>query len=185
MLQSGLGLPVRLSRLRSFRLGLRGLFSLRLRSRALGSRWFRLRGRMCRNRHRPHSFRMAGQLLTQLLCMSARALSLLPRLFTGRFQLGILLPQCRHLPLAGKQTGLVAEDLRTGSCQLAVQLFQLGTHRFGRLCRSLCRGRLGTALPRTIVLLPALRHGVPPIHPLRLYALSPCFYLRLFSMAIS
>ena len=110
---------------------------------------------------------MAGQLLTQLLCMSARALSLLPRLLTGRFQLGIFLPQRGHLPFTGKQTGLIAQNFRTGRCQLSVHLLQLGTHRLGRLCRSLCRGRLGTALPRTIVLLPALRHGVPPIHPIR------------------
>ena len=56
VLQSGLGLPVRLSRLRSLRPGLWRLFGLRLRPRTLRCRWFRLRGRMCRNRHRPHSF---------------------------------------------------------------------------------------------------------------------------------
>ena len=94
-----------------------------------------------------------------------------PRLLTGRFQLGIFLPQRGHLPFTGKQTGLIAQNFRTGRCQLSVHLLQLGTHRLGRLCRSLCRGRLGTALPRTIVLLPALRHGVPPIHPIRLIRL--------------
>jgi len=85
--------------------------------------------------------------------------------------LGIFLPQRGHLPFTGKQTGLIAQNFRTGRCQLSVHLLQLGTHRLGRLCRSLCRGRLGTALPRTIVLLPALRHGVPPIHPIRLIRL--------------
>jgi hypothetical protein len=86
-------------------------------------------------------------------------------------QLGIFLPQRGHLPFTGKQTGLIAQNFRTGRCQLSVHLLQLGTHRLGRLCRSLCCGRLGTALPRTIVLLPALRHGVPPIHPIRLIRL--------------
>ena len=82
----------------------------------------------------------------------------------------------------------MAQNFRTGRLPaFRFILLQLGTHRWAALPERLCRGRLGTALPRSIVLLPApcAMVSLRSIRYALIRLLRPTFYLRLFSMAIS
>ena len=123
------GLPVRLRKgaaflLRFRRCGLRG----RLLLRCTLLRYSIRLGLLCLGgirRRVEHDHRQAGLFQHLGLRGHGRQQTVCPRLLTQSFQLGVLLPQCHHLPLTGVKPGLVTADLRIGSSKTAVQQLRL------------------------------------------------------------